>query len=169
MYGSRLFTCTGHDLGPSPSDRRSSLRFLRNHVHVHLFVTCHVDLYATSVFHINFANADINSANAVLMRFLLGALFLILCIMPSRSKRQRTRAARSAARQHRDAIDAVVALVAATTVAATVDDPVAVETAPLVHETRATRPAARQHQLIRILHAGSVPVWPHSYLLCASP
>ena len=89
--------------------------------------------------------------------------------MPSRSKRQRTRAERSAARQHRDAIDAAT-LVPATTVPATVDDPVAVETAPLVHETRATRSAARQHQLIRILHAGlSVPEWPHSYLLCASP
>jgi len=66
------------------------------------------------------------------MRFLLGFLFLNLCIMPSRSKQQRTRAARSVARHHRDEIDAV-ALVAAM-----------IET--VLPETLAVQPAASQQQ-----------------------
>ena len=62
------------------------------------------------------------------MRFLLGALLVILCIMPSRSKRNRMRAARSTARQQ----DAV-ALVAAT-----------MET--VLFETLAVQTAASQQQ-----------------------
>jgi hypothetical protein len=80
------------------------------------------------------------------MRFLLGALFVIICIMPSRSKRQAQsakRQAQSAARQQRDAIDAV-ALVDATTDTA----PAASQTAlsSWLRSKRQAQSAARQQR-----------------------
>ena len=87
------------------------------------------------------------------MRFLLGALFVIICIMPSRSKRQAQsakRQAQSAARQQRDAIDAVALVNATTDTAPSAEIPAASQTAlsSWLRSKRQAQSAARYSRAI---------------------